>query len=312
MTRGIGAGWRTAASAASTFAAATAITLCAGVVFSSIGVAGDPGSDRNRYSEPGLIDTARGGVTVSKGPVNIGLPPADEMKVLEARREAELKRLSDKLKRAAAQHGTQASDKPTDPVWPADVAVAPADDVNPIGRSALGTHPSTNSEYGIATRGRATVLLMMTQKDGRATDPILCDAEGCYVSNGAQAPAAYHSFRESLSLSGRLGRGAGECNRSNVCIFRNVDLSGPSSMVQPINLKFVRHDRREQSQVTIDESCRVIDGRLSCSRPVRTQGYTLWIVPERVASEIGPEMLNKAVISGLRTAQTAELPWLRQ
>lgn len=312
MSRGIGLGRCVSMSTASKLAAAAAVTVCAGVTFSTIGAADEPNSDSRRYSEPGLIDAARGGVTVSKGPVNIGVPPADELKVLEARREAELKRLSEKLKRAAAQHGTQGVDKPTEPLWATEVAAAPRDEPNPDVRWSLGTQPSTTPEYGVASRGKATILLMMTQNDARVTHPILCDADGCYVSNGAQAPASYHGFRESLSFTGRLGRGAGECNHSNVCIFRNVDLSGPTAMLQPINLKLVRHDRRAQSEVTIDESCRVIEGRLSCSRPVRTPGYTLWVVPERLASEIGPEMLQGAVIAGLRTSQRADLPWLRQ
>lgn len=312
MSRGYGFGRRASASATSTLVTAAVAVVCSGVAFSTIGTAGEPNSDSRRYSEPGLIDTARGGVTVSSGPVNIGVPPADELKVLEARREAELKRLSEKLKRAAAQRGTQGIDKPTEPLWTTDVATAPRDETNATVRWSLGTQPSVSPEYGVAARGKATVLLMMTQNDGRATDPILCDINGCYVSNGAQAPASYHGFRESLSFTGRLGRGAGECNRSSVCIFRGVDIAGATAMLQPINLKLVRHDRRAQAEVAIDESCRVIDGRLSCSRPVRTSGYTLWVVPERVASEVGPEALEKAIVAGLRTSQAAELPWLRQ
>ncbi len=312
MSRGIGFGRRVFTSATSALATAAVATVCAGVTLSTVAAAGDSNSDSHRYSEPGLIDAARGGVTVSSGPVNIGTPPADELKILEARRDAELKRLSEKLKRAAAQHGAQGADKPTEPLWTTDVAAVPREEPNPVVRWSLGTQPVATPGYGAAGRGKATVLLIMAQKDARATDPILCDADGCYVSNGAQAPASYHGFRESLSITGRLGRGAGECNHSNICIFRNVDLAGPTAMLQPVNLKFVRHDRRAQSEVSIDESCRVIEGRLSCSRPVRTAGYTLWVVPERLASEIGPEMLQGAIIAGLRTSQRAELPWLRQ
>jgi hypothetical protein len=145
-----------------------------------------------------------------------------------------------------------------------------------------------------------------------AADPILCATDGCYVSNGPRAQAAYHSFSQSLSLSGRLGRGAGACNHTRTCIFRDVDLGNANALLQPIDLKFVRHDRREQREVTIDNSCRAVDGRLSCSRPVRTATYTLWIVPEHVAREIGADKLADAVSDGLQTARSAELPWALQ
>ena len=71
-------------------------------------------------------------------------------------------------------------------------------------------------------------------------------------------------------------------------------------------------DKREQSEAMIDSSCRVIDGRLSCSRPVRTGSYTMWVVPEYVARDIGPEALASAATGGLRTSRTAELPWVQE
>jgi hypothetical protein len=95
-------------------------------------------------------------------------------------------------------------------------------------------------------------------------------------------------------------------------VFRDVDLGAASTLVQPIDLKLVRHDRREQREVAIDQTCKLIEGRLSCSRPVRTATYTLWIVPEHVAREVGSDKLADAVSDGLMTSRTAELPWVQQ
>ena len=276
------------------------------------------------YSESGMLGAAHGAGARSGDPiVNIGIPPPDELRVLEARREAELKRLSDKLKRAE-QRGPAPVPEFKTPAWTTDVAVAPADGIDTNQRSALGaTNDQSSTEQrrrdqADGTHGHATILMVMAPRDRHSfntegtTDPILCVTDGCYVSNGSQAPATYHSFHDSLGLGARLSRGAGSCNHSTICVFRNIDVGAGGAMVQPIDLKFVRHDRREQSEATIDSSCRVIDGRLSCSRPVRTGSYTLWVVPESVAREIGPEALANAVSEGLRTSRTAELPWVKQ
>ena len=293
----------------------------------------EPTDGSIRFSESALMDAARKAASTSTKPatstneiVNIGLPPPDELRVLEARREAELKRLSEKLKRASAARTVQPTDVNVVPVWATDVAVAPteiavttADDAaRNSSRFGLGARPSEERGFSLGSGGRATVLMVLAPTSGRArdsergSDPVLCVSAGCYVSNGAQAPATYHAFNASLSLGGRLGRGAGDCNHSSVCVFRNVDFGTGAALVQPINLRLVRHDRREQREVSVDDSCRVIDGRLSCSRPVRTASYTLWVVPEGIARDIGPEMLMAALTAGLRTAQTAELPWIKQ
>lgn len=276
----------------------------------------------NRFGETELLEAARRAANVTESrSVNIGVPPADELRVLEARREAELKRLSEKLKRAAEARGPKPAEIITTPAWTTEVVAAPADGLDLKQRSALGaqsdTGPTaTSADFGL--KGRATILMVMSTSEGRApnseraADPILCLTDGCYVSNGAQAQASYHSFNQSLSLTGRIGRGAGACNHSRTCVFRDVELGTATALVQPIDLKLVRHDRREQREVMIDNTCRVIEGRLSCSRPVRTATYTLWIVPEHVARDIGSDKLANAANDGLLTARTAELPWAPQ
>jgi hypothetical protein len=291
--------------------------ICAGPVS-----AGDTPVASARFGEHELLETARKAATATESrPVNIGMPPADELRVLEVRREAELKRLSEKLKRAADARGTKPVDVITQPEWATEIVAAPAEGLDIKQRSALGALPETGTaatatDFGL--KGRATILMVLAASDGRplnserAADPILCLQDGCYVSNGPQAQASYHSFGQSLSLSGRIGRGAGSCNHARTCVFRDVDLGAASTLVQPIDLKLVRHDRREQREVSIDQTCKLIEGRLSCSRPVRTATYTLWIVPEHVAREVGSDKLADAVSDGLMTSRTAELPWVQQ
>ncbi len=294
-----------------------ASALCAGPASAS-----DTPTANARFGEHELLETARKAATATESrPVNIGMPPADELRVLEARREAELKRLSEKLKRAADARGPKPADIITQPEWATEVVAAPAESLDTKQRSALGAQPltgsvSTSPDFGL--KGRATILMVLAASDGRplnserAADPILCLQDGCYVSNGPQAQASYHSFGQSLSLPGRIGRGAGTCNHARTCVFRDVDLGAATTLVQPIDLKLVRHDRREQREVSIDQTCKLIEGRLSCSRPVRTATYTLWIVPEHVAREIGSDKLAEAVSDGLTTSRTAELPWVQQ
>ena len=294
-------------------------SLVAAVSFSGVARAAEPSSGSSRFSESSMLETARGTATITRasGPVNIGIPPPDELRVLEARRDAELKRLSEKLKRAVEARAPQPPETTITQQWTTEVA-ATADDFDPAKRFGLGIHPSDAPNSLLQGGGRATILMVMVPSADRAhapnrgTDPILCVDGGCYVSNGAQAPATYHSFTQSLSLGGRLGRGAGECNHSNVCVFRNVDLGAGVAMVQPINLRFVRHDRREQREVSIDSSCRIVEARLSCSRPIRTASYNMWVIPETLARDVGPEMLTGALATGLRPPQTAELPGIRR
>jgi hypothetical protein len=325
MGRGMGMG--SMARASHSAVSLTAAILVSGVAFGWMGkqpafAAEGATPAPSRYSETDLLDAARRAATATESrTVNIGMPPPDELRVLEARREAELKRLSDKLKRAADARGTKALEVITQPEWATEVVAAPADGLDLKQRSALGAQSETvptSSSPDFGLKGRATVLMVLAASDGRplhperAADPILCLLDGCYVSNGPQAQASYHAFNQSLSFSGRIGRGAGACNHARTCVFRDVDLGTGTTLVQPINLKLVRHDRREQRDVSIDQTCKLIDGRLSCSRPVRTSTYTLWVVPEHVAREIGSDKLADAVSDGLLTSRTAELPWMPQ
>ena len=274
-----------------------------------------PATGSRRFDESEMLESARRAASGGPSkPVNIGIPPPDELRVLEARREAELKRLSEKLKRATDAHVPKPPGPPTEPAWTTEV-IAAGGPVDPGQRSSLGARPSDDASDDKSILGRATILMALNPTGSPrepVADPILCVTSGCYVSNGPQAPATYHSFGETLSIGGRLTRRAGSCNNARACIFRSVDLGvATTALLQPLDLRQNRYDRLEKHEVKIDATCKTIDGRLSCSRPVRTPTATLWIVPEHVARTIGPELLEAAVADGLHTARTAELPWSR-
>ncbi len=150
---------------------------------------------------------------------------------------------------------------------------------------------------------RVTILLLMEPGDrgirrfNKTGDPIICLDRSCYVSQGAAQPAYEIPRGRAFGPGVALGSRAGSCSRSLTCVFRNVDLGARSADVQPIDLRVLRHDRRESRTVEADRTCRVAAGQLTCRRPVIADSYTLWIVPEAVAERAGAMALETAVRS---------------
>jgi len=89
------------------------------------------------------------------------------------------------------------------------------------------------------------------------------------------------------------------------CVFRNVDLGGAEAAIQPIDLRILRHDRREERVVRADPTCAASEGRLTCRQPIVAADYRLWIVPEPVAAIAGPAALQAAVREWLPDAVAA-------
>ncbi|MCL4767832.1 MAG: hypothetical protein KJZ80_16515 [Hyphomicrobiaceae bacterium] len=158
---------------------------------------------------------------------------------------------------------------------------------------------------GAISSTRVTVLLVMQagsrgiRRFEKSGDPILCTASRCYVSRGGAAPAEAISRGKAFGPGVALGSRAGRCSRSLTCVFRNVDLERALAEVQPIDLRILRHDRREPRTVMADPTCRVNAGRLTCRRPVIAADYMLWVVPERTAERAGAIALETAVRAGL-------------
>jgi hypothetical protein len=254
--------------------------------------------------------------TSGRKTVNIGEPaPAD--KAVEARkRDDELQRLSEKLRRASQLRTARpaAPVAPVDTPWTTEVteAEAPKQDYRSAERSALGQRIAAPRAVE-QTDARVTILMVMKPGDRgirrfeKTADPILCTLDGCYVSNGSNMPAQFISLRRSFGFLNTFGPRAGACRKQTGCVFRGVDVTASNAVVQPVDIKVMVHDRRAMKSATVDDTCAVDAGRLSCSRPIQGEDYTLWIVPEAVAAKAGSEALVRAVDEGLPVTRRAAL-----
>ena len=136
-------------------------------------------------------------------------------------------------------------------------------------------------------------------------NPVLCVGQECYVSNGAGSPATVMRRARALGPGNTLGRNAGVCRNQTTCVFRGITLSGPMSTIQPVDMGFLRHDRRETRTVELDRSCDASAGALNCSAPIVSTGYRAWIIPEAVADKAGAQVLMRALDDGLPAARSA-------
>lgn len=159
-----------------------------------------------------------------------------------------------------------------------------------------------------AAEGRVAVLLVMKpgsrgiRRFVKSADPVLCLFRTCYVSRGSGAQASAISRVRALGAANTFGERAGACRDRVTCIYRGVQLEPGGALVQPVDLRIVHHDQREVRLVTADASCRMGDRGLACNHPVEAVDYVMWIVPERLAGQIGPRALEAAVGAGLRSA----------
>jgi len=150
--------------------------------------------------------------------------------------------------------------------------------------------------YGIRRRGP------------RVADPVLCiPGDGCYISTGADQPAAFMPGRRAFGFRNTLGARAGACRGSLGCVFRGIDLGSLPGYLQPVDLHILKHDRREVHAVLADSGCRAEAGRLLCTHGIQAEDYTMWILPESLAAAAGPAALERAVAEGLDGRRSAEL-----
>jgi hypothetical protein len=205
---------------------------------------------------------------------------------------------------------------PVDPsarqVQPAAPRLDARDSILP--QRALGRNPTGP---GLAPAGasasRATVLLLMHPGDrgirrfNKSADPVLCMGPRCYISQGPDLDALEMTRARAFGTLNTLGRRAGACSNHLGCVFRNVEFI-PSALLQPVDLRVIRHDRREPTEVRLDASCRVDNGRVQCSGAVRASTYVLWAIPEDIAARAGPALLEAALDAGLPSSQTAAVP----
>jgi len=157
-------------------------------------------------------------------------------------------------------------------------------------------------------RGSTRVTVLLAMDPGHrgirrwrphTADPMVCLADRCYISAGADSPARELSRGRAFGPGVALGVRAGACRGSLTCVFRNVDLGGQTGWLQPIDLRILRHDRRQTLPVSSDATCDVRRHRLTCAETVTAPDYRAWIVPEGTADRAGPEALEQALESGL-------------
>lgn len=235
---------------------------------------------------------------------------ADAQRRMEAEREDEARRLSEKLARAREQReaaknlGSGYSALGNPPARADDPASSPDRSDVQVRAAARGAE---------ADEPRATLLLVMKpgtrgiRRYEKTADPIVCLGETCYVGSGADVAAAKMTRGRALGPGNTLGQRAGACRHSLTCIFRDVDVSAGHFEVQPVDLRLLRHDRRETVSTQADRTCTVSGGQLRCGHPIEAGSYRIWVVPESVAKRAGVNALWSAVADGLPSATAADL-----
>lgn len=150
-----------------------------------------------------------------------------------------------------------------------------------------------------------TIMLVMdvgktgVRRWSKTADPMLCIHENCYISRGPDKPAEKLSREKAFGPSVALGERGGACRSKPACIFRDIDLETVEAKLQPIDLKFLHHDRREAMPIRADTTCAIIEGQLSCRSPVEGKSWKAWIVPESVAKRAGGKGLEQALKRGI-------------
>ena len=175
------------------------------------------------------------------------------------------------------------------------------------GRSALGGRDIDAPGSSIVQNDRSvTILLIMNVgKKGvrlwsKTADPMLCIKDKCYLSQGADKPAQELLRSKAFGPTVALGERGLACRSSPKCVFRDVDLHGRSASLQPVDLRFVRHDRRPRRRIAADETCTVVGDRLLCDKLYGAGDWRAWVVPESIADWAGPKLLKLALERGLK------------
>lgn len=153
---------------------------------------------------------------------------------------------------------------------------------------------------------RVSILIVMdVGKKGvrswsKTADPMLCIHQSCYLSRGPDKAAEKLSRSAAFGPGVALGKRGLACRSSPKCIFRNIDLETVEAKLQPVDLRFLRHDRREAKAIRADATCAIVEGKLSCLSPAVGEGWRAWIVPESIAQKAGGDGLEAALGEGLR------------
>jgi hypothetical protein len=218
---------------------------------------------------------------------------------LVAEREAEADRIDEALRQARAARDARRATAETPPTAPERRQIEPA-------VVAADPRPAID-DTGDRTSTRVTVLLLMEPGDRgirrhkKTADPVLCGERGCYIGSGSASVADLLPTRRALGAGRTLGDRAGACSNALGCVYRGVDLLAYPAVLQPIDMRLVRHDRREPQVLHEASDCRRTVTGLACTT-LEGPDYRMWIVPEHLAEAAGPEALLAALRDGLPSA----------
>ncbi|MEO1693819.1 MAG: hypothetical protein AAFR55_01110 [Pseudomonadota bacterium] len=161
---------------------------------------------------------------------------------------------------------------------------------------------------------RVTILMVIEpgsrgiRRVNKTADPILCIKQSCYISQGAARTARDMKRRRAFGTFNTLGKRSGACRNTRRCVFRGIPLGATGRVtVQPVDMRLMRHDRRERRLVEADTTCRIVRNALQCQNPVEAETYTLWAVPERVAQRAGRRILHRALGDDLTVIRNASV-----
>jgi hypothetical protein len=240
--------------------------------------------------------------------------------------DAEIERVAARLRSIREQHMARhmrAEEREPATSAPATPALAPSTEPSSapdgaIGRLGMIPSPATapvatevhkaanlvEQEYVARHNGRVTILLQMESSSMRgrrheSMDPILCVADGCYVSNGPHHPATFMPGRRATRFGNAISRRAGACNHSHTCVFRDVDIGALPAEVQPVDIRVLRHDRRTPETIETLSTCRGSEHRLACTGAIHGDGFTMWVIPESVAARLPVDVFGTTVESSL-------------
>jgi colicin import membrane protein len=196
--------------------------------------------------------------------------------------------------------------------WPEPRAA----DAGSPGTSMPAAQPASTTALPTAraSETRFTVLVVLTpgtygiRRNGpKVADPVLCTREGCYVSAGADRPAVFMRGRKALGIGNTWGGRAGACRQALGCVFRSIELGPLPGYLQPVDMHIFKHDRRPPHLVLADSACGAEAGRIFCRHGIYADTYTMWVIPESLATAAGTTALQKAVSEGLNGPRSAEL-----
>lgn len=159
--------------------------------------------------------------------------------------------------------------------------------------------PAASPAQTAAGSVKATVLVVLSQNGTHGTsfktfDPIICFAGNCFISTGANSDARTTSRDEALSTKNAVTTGAGACAGQMGCVFRGVTFD-QGAPLQIIDLGLVNHKLHEPLEAKADGTCALDEGDLTCKKPLTAPDYRVWIVPESLAAQAGPDKLGSAL-----------------